>query len=127
MALSRPALIATGLAWRVVVASAICLLYFYAVTMPMDRWPLPQPTLRAVTFLDTPVGLVKWILPGSWRPGASIMFLGDSTYCFPAPFAVERSRYLRVGVPVWTVVLYGVWWVGTRFRVMRARHVGHVA
>ena len=108
MHLNRWASWVIGVAWRVSLATAICLTYFHIITIRIDSWPLPRQTLFALVYLDTPVGLVKWLLPCSWRPGMSLVLRGDSTYCVPAPFAVERARYLAVGIPVWTAVLYGI-------------------
>lgn len=90
---------------RAVRATLLSTFAFYLLTYPLGMYfPMWFVNIIARVF-DFPISLLNVLLPWQLSCGFASQF-STGTYCFPGTPAYERFRYLAVGIPAWTMVLY---------------------
>ena len=90
---------------RAVRATLLSTFSFYILTFPLPRELSMSFGSLVYRLFDLPISLLNVVLPMQLQSGFASQFI-DSTYCFPRSQAYERFRYLAVGIPAWTAVLY---------------------
>ena len=110
---------------RVIRATLLSIFAFYLLTYPLGKYfPMWFVVIVARVF-DFPISLLNAVLPWQLASGFASQF-STGTLCFPGPAAYERFRYLAVGIPAWTMVLYIPDAVRTLWPKVR-QHVWHGA
>ncbi|QQR75009.1 MAG: hypothetical protein IPJ17_05355 [Holophagales bacterium] len=104
---------------RTIRAALLSTFAFYLLTRVSGRWEprwFLQLNWTLCRLLDLPISALNALLPDGLQAGFAGQFR-RATYCFPGTLADERLRYLAVGIPAWTLVLYGLEGVSRRVRL----------
>ena len=90
---------------RSIRATLLSTFSFYVLTYPFPREMSVPIGFVLARVLDFPISLLNAVLPWQLQSGFAAQF-SSGTYCFPGSLAYERFRYLSVGIPAWTGLLY---------------------